>query len=259
MWGLLTPAGVASIAQRPDYIEPQLAYFTDIIDYRQARARRSASQPKMTDSITTSFNWFYSREDDTNFELHRQGVVQRPGCTAGLGSPIRCRASTRPSPTRSTATASCRTARSTRTAPRPRRSFRRTYRKANNFQWLTKFDDGGPLRGIFDAAYAKATSNLQAAQADVEHGLYTTSAGVATSPAAPGCNNGSSFCGPNPPGNHGYEFTYANGGTSGLPSVSYLAPYADILNNPAYTTFKSNWAWANLTDNKQFCGQGGAQ
>ena len=75
---------------------------------------------------------------------------------------------------------------------------------------------------------------------------------MATAPTAPGCNNGQ-LCGPTGPGNHGYEFTYANGGSSGLPSVGYLP--ADVLSNPAYTTFKSNWAWANLTRSKNFCGQ----
>ena len=25
--------------------------------------------------------------------------------------------------------------------------------QANNFQWVTKFDDGGPLRGLFDASF----------------------------------------------------------------------------------------------------------
>ena len=125
--------------------------------------------------------------------------------------------------------------------------------QANNFQWVTKFDDGGPLRGLFDASFARATSNLQAAQADVEHGLYDTNNGVATSPSAPGCNNGQ-LCPNSTTGNHGYEFNYSNGGTSGLPSVSYLP--ANVLSNPAYTTFKSNWAWANLTDEKNFAVEG---
>ena len=97
---------------------------------------------------------------------------------------------------------------------------------SQQFQWKTKFDNGGPLRGNFDASFAQATSNLQAAQADVEHGLYTTSAGVATSPGAPGCNNGASTA--HAPGNHGYEFNYANGGTSGLPSVSYYRSNASL-------------------------------
>lgn len=52
------------------------------------------------------------------------------------------------------------------------------------------------------------------AQADVEHGLYDTGEGVPTSPTAPGCNYGQ-LCPTATTGNHGYEFVYANGGTSG--------------------------------------------
>src|ERR1019366_2890652 len=79
----------------------------------------------------------------------------------------------------------------------------------------------------------------------------STTACIPPSPAAPGCNNGGSTC-VTGPGSHGYEFAWNNGGTSGLPSVSYLAPFANILSNPADTTFKSNWAWANLTSQHQF-------
>ena len=32
--------------------------------------------------------------------------------------------------------------------------------------------------------------------------------------------------------------------------------YTDLLSNPAYTTFKSNWAWANFTDEKNQAHQG---
>ena len=70
---------------------------------------------------------------------------------------------------------------------------------------------------------------------------------MATSPTAPGCNNGASTC---TVGNHGYEFVYANGGTSGLPQCATTP--TDVLNNPDYTTFKSNWAWANKTNNTQW-------
>ncbi|MFX8899377.1 hypothetical protein ABTN01_20065, partial [Acinetobacter baumannii] len=53
-------------------------------------------------------------------------------------------------------------------------------------------------------------------------------------------------------GNPGYTFNWTNGGTSGLPTVSYNAPFANVLSNPAYTLFKSNWAWANLTRQTQW-------
>jgi iron complex outermembrane recepter protein len=240
--GLLTPDKVGTIPR--SYIVPQLGYFTDVNDETKERGASFDVSIRLTDAITSNFLWFYSREDETTidytdkawfngqdtsplpgldpsqpFSIDGNGVVQNATFNA-LGA--------------ETATL-----------------FQENIAQANNFQWVTKFDDGGPLRGLFDASFAHATSNLQAAQADIEHGFYATGEGVATAPTAPGCNNGQ-LCAPGGPGNHGYEFSYANGGTSGLPSVSYLSPFADVLSNPAYATFKSNWAWANLTDQKNF-------
>ena len=254
--GALTPAGITTLPAGQTYIDPQLGYFTDVIDYRDDRGASIGASLKVTDSITTSFNWFYSHENDTNYSYTDK--VWWNGSGSSYPSLIPGIDPTQPYSIDGNGVVQNATfnANGAETAT----LFQQNISQANNYQWLTKFNNGGPLRGLFDASYSKATSNLQAAQADVEHGLYTTSAGVATSPAAPGCNNGSSTC-PNPPGpgSHGYEFSYANGGTSGLPSVSYLAPYANILSNPAYTTFKSNWAWANLTDNKQFAVKGEGQ
>jgi iron complex outermembrane recepter protein len=244
--GLLTAANVGTIGQ--NYIVPQLGYFTDILDRTKEKGASFDISVKLTDSITSNFLWFYSREDETTidytdkawfngqdttplpgldptqpFSIDSNGVVQNAVFNA-LGA--------------ETATL-----------------YQQNISQANNFQWVTKFDNGGPLHGIFDASFAHATSNLQAAQADVEHGFYATGGGMATAPTAPGCNNGQ-LCPVGGPGNHGYEFAYGNGGTSGLPSVSYLSPFADVLSNPAYTTFKSNWAWANLTDQKNFAVKG---
>ena len=240
--GLLTADKVGTIAQ--NYIVPQLGYFTDINDETKEKGASFDVGIRLTDSITSNLLWFYSREDETTidytdkawfngqdtaplpgldptqpYSIDGNGVVQNATFNA-LGA--------------ETATL-----------------YQKNVSQANNFQWLTKFDNGGQVRGLFDASFAHATSNLQAAQADVEHGFYATGEGAATAPTAPGCNNGQ-LCPAGGPGNHGYQFSYANGGTSGLPSVSYLAPSTDVLSNPAYTTFKSNWAWANLTDQKNF-------
>jgi iron complex outermembrane recepter protein len=253
--GALTPAGLTTLPNGQNYLDPQLGYFTDVIDYRNDKGASFGVSLKVTDSITSSFNWFYAHEDDTSYSYTDK--VWWNGAGSSYPSLIPGIDPTRPYSIDGNGVVQSATfnANGAETAS----LFQENKSEANNFQWVTKFNDGGPLRGLFDASYSKATSNLQAAQADIEHGLYTTSAGVATSPAAPGCNNGSATCAPPAPGSHGYEFNYANGGTSGLPSVSYLAPYADILNNPAYTTFKSNWAWANLTDNKQFAVKGELQ
>jgi iron complex outermembrane receptor protein len=245
--GALTPAGLTTLPNGQTYIDPQLGYFSDIFDYRDDKGASIGMVAKITDSIETTLNWFYSHENDTSYTysdkawFNGQGSSP-PSLIPGIDPTM---------PYSIDGNGVVQNATFNANGAETASLYQQNISQANNYQWVTKFNDGGPLRGIFDASYAHATSNLQAAQADVEHGLYTTGAGVATSPGAPGCNNGSSTC-TNATGSHGYEFTYANGGTSGLPSVNYLAPYANILNNPAYTTFKSNWAWANLTDNKQF-------
>lgn len=100
----------------------------------------------------------------------------------------------------------------------------------------------------------RATSNIAASVTDVEHGLYLARTGAGTSPGAPGCTNGASTCAGT--GSHGYTFSYANGGTSALPSGSYLAPYRNIVNDPNNSTFKSNGACANSTKQEQFAIKG---
>ena len=124
---------------------------------------------------------------------------------------------------------------------------------ANNFQFTTRFAGNGRVTGDMGLAFAKASGDYEAAQADVEHGFYGAfgSANPSIQPGAPGCNNGGNSCSN---GNHGYAWNWNNGGTSGLPSVSYPNNYgySNVLSNPAYTLFKSNWAWANTVDEKNF-------
>jgi len=125
--------------------------------------------------------------------------------------------------------------------------------RAHNLQLNTKFGGSGPVTGDFGLAWATANGNYQAAQADVEHGEYAAFGSSAPSiqPTAPGCNNGANNC---TNGNHGYAWVWSNGGTSGLPSASYPNNYGytNVLSNPAYTLFKSNWAWANTNEERQW-------
>ncbi len=243
--GSLTAADVGTIGQ--SYIIPQLGYFSDIQDETKDKGASFDIGLKITDSITSNLLWFYSREDETttNYSdkawFNGQNTAPVPGLDPTQPYSI-------------DANGVVQSATFNALGAETATLFQENIAQANNFQWVTKFDDGGPLRGIFDASFARATSNLQAAQADIEHGLYDTNNGVATSPTAPGCNNGG-LCPTSTTGNHGYEFNYSNGGTSGLPSVSYTGVNADVLNNPAYTTFKSNWAWANQTEQKNFAGK----
>jgi iron complex outermembrane receptor protein len=232
------------------YIDPQLGYFSDILDERKTLGASFGAAAKLSDAVKTRFNWFYSHEDDTSDTYSDKAWFNGSG--AASPSLIPGIDPTKPYAIDNNGVVQNGTfnANGAETAT----LYQKNVTDANNFQWVTTYNNGGPLRGTLDVSYARATSNLQAAQADVEHGLYLTSAGVATSPTAPGCNNGASTCAG--AGNHGYEFAYSNGGSSGLPTVSYLAPFSDVLNNPNYATFKSNWAWANLTKQVQYAIKG---
>jgi len=258
--GTLTPADITRLpATGPNggyYTEPQLGYFTNVNDARKIYGASFGVAAKITDAITSRLNWFFSDEDDVTIDytdkawFNGQGDAAYTKLTGGgqIQTPHPGIDPTMPYSIDANGVIQSGTfnANGAETAT----LYQHTTAKANNLQWKTDFDNGGPLKGKLDISWSQATSDLEADQADVEHGLYTTSAGVATSPTAPGCNNGASTC---TVGNHGYEFVYANGGTSGLPSVYYPT---NILNNPAYTTFKSNWAWANRTNNTQWAVKG---
>ena len=245
--GPLQASNLTTLPGNKYYIEPQLGYFNDIYDERKTLGSSIGVAAKLTDSIKTSFNWFYTHEDDVNITYSDKVWFNGQGTSPGVLLPGID--PTQPYSIDSNGVVQNATynANGAETAT----LYQHTRDEANNFQWVTRYENGGPFHASLDISDAQAHSNLQGAQADIEHGLYDTSAGVATSPAAPGCNNGASTCAPGT-GSHGYEFTYNNGGTSGLPSVGYLAPFADVLNNPAYATFKSNWAYANLTREDEY-------
>ncbi len=281
--GSLTPAGITALPNNQLYIDPQLAYFTDQYDKRRTLGATVGLEFKASDSVTAGVNWFYSREADTNIsytdkvwfngqgqsnaaQILAQGypsgcVVNAAGCYTS--AQLSAADATNPfyalpgiDPTHSyniDGHGVVQNATFNANGAETATLYQHDLAQANNVQLFLKFDNGGPLKADLHGSYAYATSNLQAAQADVEHGLYNNFSGVGTSPTAPGCNNGASTCSN---GNHGYEFAWNNGGTSGLPSVSYLAPFTDVLSNPNYTTFKSNWAWANLTSQKQWAVRG---
>ncbi len=250
--GALGPAGLSTLPNNQYYIDPQLGYFSDIYDHRKILGSSIGAAYKITDAITTRVNWFYSHEDDQSFTYSDKVWFNGQGTSPGTLLPGIDPTQPYSIDGNGVVQSGVFNANGAETAT----LYQDNVSEANNVQWVTSYNNGGPLRATFTAAYSRATSNLQADQADVEHGLYETGAGTPTAPAAPGCNNGASTCSTDPAGSHGYTFSYNNGGTSGLPNVNYLAPYTNLLSNPAYVTFKSNWAWANLTEQDQFALKG---
>ncbi|HWX33143.1 MAG TPA: TonB-dependent receptor plug domain-containing protein, partial [Steroidobacteraceae bacterium] len=238
------------------YIDPQLAYFTDILDQIETKGATLGAEWKWSDNITSDFNWFFIDEKEVSTSYSNKAWFSGgSGETNHLPPPAGTGPASFPGidPTlpysidrNGVVQSGTFMANDAETST----LYESNHTKANNFQFNTKFE-GGPLTGDVGAAYAKATGDYEAAQADVEHGAYAAfgSAAPSIQPTAPGCNNGANNCAN---GNHGYAWIWGNGGTSGLPSASYPNNYgySNVLSNPAYTLFKSNWAWANTNDEK---------
>jgi TonB-dependent receptor len=238
------------------YIDPQLAYFTDISDQIDTKGATLGVEWKWNDNITSNFNWFFIDEEETSTSYSNKawfsggsGESNHPAPPAGTG-PASFPGIDPTQPYSIDGNGVVQSATFMANDAETSTLYESNHTKANNFQFTTKFE-GGPLTGDVGAAYAKATGDYEAAQADVEHGAYGAFGSSAPSiqPTAPGCNNGANNCAN---GNHGYAWVWSNGGNSGLPSASYPNNYgySNVLSNPAYTLFKSNWAWANTNDEK---------
>ncbi len=253
------------------YIDPQLAYFSDILDEIKTNGATLGVEWRWDDNFTTAFNWFYIHEEEESFTYSNKawfsggsgetnlpghgyqidpvtGVVTPPAAAAPASFP-----GIDPSrPYSVDANGVIQSATMMANGAETATLYESNKTTANNFQLATKFKDIAGFRGDFGAAYAKANGDYEAAQADVEHGFYGAFHGAASiQPGAPGCNNGGNYCSN---GNHGYSWAWTNGGTSGLPTATYSNNYGytNILSNPAYALFKSNWAWANKVDEKNY-------
>ena len=246
--GALSASDQTTISK--SYIVPQYAYFSDIYSERKTTGATLGVAFRLSDSIKTKLDWFYSKRDETT--LNYTDKVAFNGSGAGSLGPIPGIDPTAAYNIDSNGVLESGTM--NLTGGETQTLFQGSTTTANNFQWHTSWDNGGALTGTLDASYAKANSDLEGAAADVEHGLYnartSTGGSVAMQPTAPGCNNFGANC-DDGSGNHGYEVAWTNGGTSGLPTATALAPYADINSNAAYTSFKSHWAWANKTEQTQ--------
>ena len=225
-----------------NYIIPQLAYFTNDNDDRRIFGASAGFAAKLSDDLSASVVWFHSHEGDTDIQYSDKAWFNGQGSPAGTpaspGTALPGLLAGSPSSIDGHGVVQSGSfyANGAETAT----LFQGTTAYADNYQAKLKFDNKEGLRLNLGGAYSKAGSDLEAAAADVEHGQYNSFVTGKPTTAAPGCNNGASTCGTG--GTPGYTFDWTNGGTSGLPGVSYKT---DVLNNPNYTLFKSNWAWAN--------------
>ena len=230
------------------YISQQYSYFSDVYDQNRTIGATLGAAWNVSDSVQTSINWFYSHISDKNTTYSNKVGFNGSGSTSnvpGSGMPGINASAPYTIDDNGVVTSAQFYLQGAETAT----LLQRQGSDANNIQWHTSFDNGGPITATLDVSWAHATSSLKAAQQDIEHGYYTaTGQSASAAPTAPGCNNFSASC---TTGNPAIKLQWSNGGTSGLPTASYLAPYADVLSNPAYTLFKSAWAWANASKQDQ--------
>jgi len=239
------------------YIDPQLGYFSDILQQTKNTGASFGAEMKWTDDIVSTFNYFYVNEEDVSTTYSDKAWFSGgSGETNHVGAPASFPGIDPSQPYSIDAHGVVQSATFMANGAETATLYQDNSSHANNFQFVTHFGGNGKVTGDASLAYANAQSNLQADQADVEHGFYGATDGPASiQPTAPGCNNGGNSC---DNGNHGYAWTWNNGGSSGLPHAGYANSYGytNILSNPAYTLFKSNWAWGNQTDetNKSIMG-----
>ena len=237
--------GETTLTGGKKYLITQHSYFSDIYSKNKTIGATLGANWNVSNSIQTSFNWFYSHISDkqTNYSnkvgFNGSGSVSNvPGSgPPGIDSSV---------PYTIDANGVVESAKFWLQGAETATLYQRSGSDANNFQWHTSFDDGGPITATLDVSWARASSSLKAAQQDVEHGYYGAQGGTGSAaPTAPGCNNFSPSCAVGS-GNPAIALQWTNGGSSGLPTAKYVGAYADVLTNPAYTLFKSAWAWANL-------------
>jgi iron complex outermembrane receptor protein len=228
------------------YVVPEYGYFSDIYDQNRTIGATLGATYQVTDAIQTSLNWFYSHISDKNTTYSDKIGFNGSGSTTGLPG-INVDKNYDIDENGILGSGSF-----WMTGNEAATLYQHFNSDANNLQWHTSFDNGGPVTATLDISWARASSNLQAAQQDIEHGLYrgysfvggVLTSGVALAPTAPGCNNFSTTCEAGT-GNAAVEMNWDNGGKSGKPTANFGS--SDILTNPNYVLFKSAWAWANAT------------
>lgn len=239
--GPLLPTDIGTLPNGVSALLPEFGYFSDVYDKDKVLGATFGANWNPSDSIQTSLNWFYSQTSEQTINYSDKVGLNGAG---GSGDPLDAS-----DPYSIDANGVVKSATFWLTGAETSTLFQHVVSDANNLQWHTAWDNGGPLTGTLDVSYARATSNLQAAQEDTEHGYYHANAGTGSAATnAPGCNNYAASC---TSGNPAYAVAWTNGGTSGLPTAQAQAPYADVLSNPAYALFKSGWAWANETKQTQ--------
>ncbi len=230
------------------YLMPEYMYFSNVLDQSKTIGATAAVTWEPTSAITTSVVWFFSHNWDRTTNYSNKVAFNGGGATtnntAGQASPG-APGIDADLPYTIDANGVVQSATFYLQGGETATLVQVNNSDARNIQWHTNYDNGGPISASLDVSYSHMGQNMSADQEDVEHGFYTPSAGYAAGTpqlSAPGCNNFGSSC---TTGNPAVQVQYSSGGSSGLPTAKIIGAYANYLDDPNDTLFKSAWAWAN--------------
>ncbi len=155
------------------YIDPQLAYFSDIMDQIETKGATLGAEWKWNDDITSSFNWFFIDEEEVSTTYSNKAWFSGgSGETNHQGAPASFPGIDPTQPYSIDGNGVVQSGTFLANDAETATLYESDHTKANNFQLNTKFAGDWPVTGDFGLAYAKATGDYEAAQADVEHGEY---------------------------------------------------------------------------------------
>src|SRR5262249_41025040 len=161
----------ATLSRMPNgqlYIIPQLAYLSDVFQQVKTKGATLGADWRMSDNVTTSFNYFYVHEEDESFTYSNKVWFNGQGSAPGTMFPAIDPSQPFTIDSNGVVTSATFMANGAETAS----LYQNQVAHSNTLQLHTQFSSDGPWSGDAGVSWARATSEFEAAQADVEHGLY---------------------------------------------------------------------------------------
>jgi len=144
------------------YIDPQLAYFTDILDQIETKGATLGVEWKWNDNITSNLNWFYIGEDETSTSYSNKAWFSGgSGENNAVGNPASFPGIDPTQPYSIDGNGVVQSGTFMANDAETATLYEENKTKANNFQFNTKFAGDDKLSGNFGLAWAKATGTMK--------------------------------------------------------------------------------------------------
>lgn len=246
-WVLAGPTTGVDNTVGVDYIEPELLYYTSRDIERKRIGASLGVEFNPIEALSFDLNWFHSDLSVDDRDVNNKAWFHSNGLGLGI-DPSK--------PYSIDKNGVVRNATFLTNGAETNTLVQETSIKSDDVQFKGNYDTGGEWRGSVKLAYARGQSNMNTASADQERSAYGINGnngvfGNDATPDSPGCKAGI-HC------NSPIGFSYANGDGE-VPEINYLAPWSDLLTNPAYGLFKSHWAFGSRAKNDQFSARADVQ